>query len=677
MSISTRLEAINQHLLDDYSVLTLGGADLTNVDKNIQNLKTQWKSRLEYYLANGLDVVWNNWNKITGSGTSLTLNNTIQAPMKIVYGGNTYQYSTQGYSLYDFLNNEYTTETQITVEELSNGFKLTNSDTSAQHRILFNNVSVDSSKNYVVSFEINNPSGQNVVVGWAGVPKVINTTKTSGKVTGVLTGITSTYFSLYCNKNSTVTFTNIMLYEGTDTTKEYEPYTGGMPAPNSSYPYPVQVVSGNNSIKVEGKNLFDKDNANIITNYYLDADGNETSGSNFEISDYIKVEPNTIYSVQPYFSGSARYCYYDNNKTFISSVSLAQINPNFTTPNNCYYIRASVRKELANNYQIEKNNQSTTYTPYVSGTYPMNLGSIELCKIGDYQDRIYKLDHDSKNLYNGVSTNEYASGNGTITSGDSKYLGFEDKTKVQPNTTYTIKFYNISSNFTCWRATYDSNGNFIERISTTSTNGVATFTTGNNVYYVFCYLYDGDASFTTIGTNIQLNEGSTALPYEPYGTEWYKYGAIGKVVLDGSENQWQLRETNTNTIRLSCDGLSSIGIKPQQLCYSSYFKGYRNNDEIGDIDSSGISPRNNGNGFGVRFPINIASTLEAFKTWLSTHNTTVYYVLSTPTYTKITDQTLIYQLEQIKYSYNEQTNISQTNNDMPFILDVSGLTQLS
>ena len=47
MSIASRIEAINQHLLDDYSVLELGGADLTNVDKNIFNLKPQWQDRLK------------------------------------------------------------------------------------------------------------------------------------------------------------------------------------------------------------------------------------------------------------------------------------------------------------------------------------------------------------------------------------------------------------------------------------------------------------------------------------------------------------------------------------------------------------------------------------------------------------------------------------------------------
>ena len=92
MSIATRIEAIEQHITDDYSVLELAGADLTNVDKNIQNLKQAWEERLLYFLANGTDVIWNNWlPKVTGTGENITLNNTVETKMKFVCKGNTGQ----------------------------------------------------------------------------------------------------------------------------------------------------------------------------------------------------------------------------------------------------------------------------------------------------------------------------------------------------------------------------------------------------------------------------------------------------------------------------------------------------------------------------------------------------------------------------------------------------------
>ncbi|NLW14844.1 MAG: hypothetical protein GX038_01080, partial [Erysipelothrix sp.] len=67
-----------------------------------------------------------------------------------------------------------------------------------------------------------------------------------------------------------------------------------------------------------------------------------------------------------------------------------------------------------------------------------------------------------------------------------------------------------------------------------------------------------------------------------------------------------------------------------------------------------------------------------FKNWLSTHNTAVYYPLATPTITEITDTTLIEQLDNLEkaYSYDTQTNISQTNQDKPFIISYEAILSL-
>ena len=73
------------------------------------------------------------------------------------------------------------------------------------------------------------------------------------------------------------------------------------------------------------------------------------------------------------------------------------------------------------------------------------------------------------------------------------------------------------------------------------------------------------------------------------------------------------------------------------------------------------------------------NTADDLKTWLNTHNTEVYYVLATPTNTEITDSNLISQLDAIEYamSYKDQTNISQENNDMPFVITASAFKDLS
>lgn len=141
-------------------------------------------------------------------------------------------------------------------------------------------------------------------------------------------------------------------------------------------------------VKNIGKNLFNKDSNNIITNKYLSTAGKEISDSNFLISDYIKVIPNTNYSLQPYQQVSACVCFYDENKVFISSANLYSINPNTQTPNNCTYIRTSIVKNNLNIFQLEKGSVATDYAPYQSQVLNINLKGNELCSVGNAKDEL-------------------------------------------------------------------------------------------------------------------------------------------------------------------------------------------------------------------------------------------------------------------------------------------------
>ena len=55
---------------------------------------------------------------------------------------------------------------------------------------------------------------------------------------------------------------------------------------------------------------------------------------------------------------------------------------------------------------------------------------------------------------------------------------------------------------------------------------------------------------STLITNkdsLQINEGSTVLPYEPYGIGWYVKKEIGKVVFTGGNDEtWNISETSTS-----------------------------------------------------------------------------------------------------------------------------------
>ena len=166
--------------------------------------------------------------------------------------------------------------------------------------------------------------------------------------------------------------------------------------------------------------------------------------------------------------------------------------------------------------------------------------------------------------------------------------------------------------------------------------------------------------------------------------KWYLHKEIGKVTLNGTENWVQDWTGSTQHIFKNTDYLSDskrFSTATQNIiCKSNYFIATHFDGGTGSM----WSLRSNDN-----YPYLIAITdktteayvgaiyikdvdidnLNDFKAWLSTHNTTVYYILNTATNTEITDTTLISQLEAINnaISYEGQTNIS--NNSMKSYTD--------
>jgi len=152
--------------------------------------------------------------------------------------------------------------------------------------------------------------------------------------------------------------------------------------------------------------------------------------------------------------------------------------------------------------------------------------------------------------------------------------------------------------------------------------------------------------------------------------KWYKHSEIGKVVLDGSETGWFKGSDTSGNYYINSNVIHSISNYIDAL--SNYFinaKAYPNNRE-------GLFAIRDG---GNSIIFNSSETsVGNWTTWLEKHNTNVYYILATSTNTEITDQTLIAQLDNFEkaLSYNTQTNISQENNDLPFIISASAFMSL-
>lgn len=149
--------------------------------------------------------------------------------------------------------------------------------------------------------------------------------------------------------------------------------------------------------------------------------------------------------------------------------------------------------------------------------------------------------------------------------------------------------------------------------------------------------------------------------------KWYKKAMVGKAVLDGTEdwrksgsaannNFYYAKTLNGNTNKFGDADISTFcpyGGRIVPLMFTEYFTP-RSFTDVVDKDTVG-TVLNQGNkgyeqnyelriGFGLSSSVNSA---DAAKTWLKSHNLTVYYV-KTPTTTEITDATLVAQLNALR-----------------------------
>ena len=348
----------------------------------------------------------------------------------------------------------------------------------------------------------------------------------------------------------------------------------GTPTPDS--PQDIKVVTGNNVVVLNSKNFLPKlINQKSITINGITAtlnndgsvtfNGTTTAQTNFQIgsnSNRIYLPNATTFTLSKKSSSYAQINFIWHkytSKTGTSTMDVCYLSPNdtsytYTTSNEDYGYDFLVRiqsgvtiNNITLKLQLEIGIEATDYVPYQEKSYPINLGSIELCKIGDYRDYIY-----------------------------------------------------------------EDNG------------------------------------------------------------KWYKYGAIGKVVLDGSETFTHYQE---GTLHIFYSDNLIFAIDNYSDCLSNYFTCAKSYAEmvakVGNVTIRGAGR--------VLYFTSSITTVADFKSWLSTHNTIVYYVLSTPTTTEITDTTLISQLNALKEatSYQEQTNINQENSNMPFIISAIAIYDLN
>ena len=453
----------------------------------------------------------------------------------------------------------------------------------------------------------------------------------------------------------------------------------GTPTPDS--PVNVNVVTGNQEIVVYGKNLFDK---NSITPGYIDKNGNIVFDGTNNTSDFILIPSGATNLVRTTLKNSA---FYDKDKVFISREYLKSL----PVPNNAKYIRIQVNNDNLNNEQLETGSTATTYEPYQSKELPLDLPVENL------------FDKDNETYTNGYIRSS-ATTLTTSTYNRTLYI------PCKPNTTYAIqKMVPKDSSKFMIASSVDvpEVGVNIYNVVDAGTNSTyAIYTTSNNAKYLLVNYMQTNVTSTTVAemlNSIQIEQGSKVNAYTPFGTnpielckignyqdyfyksgsKWYLHKEIEKVVLNGDES-WNYY-TNTSKPVFWID--PTVGTKTFNylqesglICYCDSFQGkgqVSSMDDVYDLGNNVITFRTSYKRLVIRD--DSITSIGDFRAWLSSNNIILYYVLATPTDTEITDTTLINQLNALEQvmSYDNQTNISQENDNLPFIINATALMKNS
>ena len=435
-------------------------------------------------------------------------------------------------------------------------------------------------------------------------------------------------------------------------------YQEGEPTPDS--PQEIQVVTGDNEVKVEGKNLF---NNNVeVKNAYV-------SSNIGSVINYVNSTATVSY---------VNCCYLESGTTY--TISYEKNTPASTSQ------RGSAIVDT-NNTVLEmiplwdNNNTSITFTPTYSGylvcVVDKNSTNIQIEKCST------ATTVEGKNLFNNnvEVKNAYVSSNiGSVINyvNSTATVSYVNCCYLESGTTYTISYEKNTPASTSQRgsAIVDTNNTVLEMIPLWDNNNTSITFTPTYSGYLVCVVDKNS-------TNIQIEKGSTATTYEPYQSQsypinlgnielckiytykdriyplngkWYLNKQIGKVVLDGSES-WTSRAFPNNSY-LSVKMTMQIGANGG---FSDKFISNNRYDIVEEHLT--LSSQWNEICFAILKSRLSTPDVTGFKSWLSTNQPIVYYVLATPTTEEITESnypTLYNQLNNIKL-FEGVNHITMTN----------------
>lgn len=487
----------------------------------------------------------------------------------------------------------------------------------------------------------------------------------------------------------------------------------GIPSPNPSYPQDIEVVRGKNLLKLANGTYTSGNVSAVVNNGIITLNG--TSGSSVSTiaipftttlnGEYTLSANNEVIGTSSNWTGMRLK---ENSSTTISSTQIYFITANasatFTLENKAvqvFELRLGTSVTYTNYVikpQLEKGSSATSYLPY-------NTQEVVVREKNLFDNTVLPKVSNYCNVETINTGKRIVNTGGTITGPRLCVFAIKDLTNFVGK---TIRFKadflpSASNDGRFYIGLCDSNGGNRTVISTKDTSGeTASFvvpTLSSTVTFLCLGIYANVSGTCNQNdyvdyTNMTLTIDNEDMTYEPYITpitkqlslgdielakignyrdyiyknegKWYKHSEIGVLTANGIED-WQDRPNYNLADRFVCSGLVNS--------LQNYHQGYANYFKVKWNDATDYPYLDyNGTQLLINFSAKGTTSLEQFKTWLSTHNLLGYYKLKTSTDTEITDTTLINQLEDI---YNMQsvngTTIVEINGNLPMIIKCRAL----
>ena len=721
MSTAQKLSYLNETKTQLKDTINLTGANLTN------DTFRSYPSKLYKKLLDAVvdsEELYENLPKVNGTGTDITLNNTDECKIKFnMLGGNTEQEENptpdnpkeirnagvESYSLIDFNNID-----GITIADMKYSFKndiLNVKSTTNTYRNISWNITdlfkantgkplrfcytdIDISKQYgsiaqlSIYYNDDTPTSQQGLL-------FHNLTKPNYTIPDDISNVREVWFRIYSNNSSTsqeasVTIKEPILIFSTED-KPYIPYGyfANVEVRNKNYNYNLYEHTSKTE---KGITWTINDDGTILV------DGSNTSGSTAYFN---------LHYLTPIFLKAGTYTASfgsisnvrgtiargDNHNVVITPIPATTGKITFTINEDLYvtFVLAVDNNKSVDNVlikpMIEKGEEATTYVEGKTQTKRIDLniydnvgnviGHNELCKIGDYRDYFRKSTGKNKlNIREGTYTasneltavvkNNVITINGTATATRFIAISLNTNLTMENDKQYTVSAFNNVANSNV-RIRIDSNGILDTTLNNINTTKTITFNNNNLFGNQISIRVESGTTLSNYKITPMIEEGNTTTTtYEPYGTNWYYKKEVNKIVLDGSNDEnWTLNGENTNYGQYKYI-TTDKALGKFNLISNKFITEFTNNENC-------VAGRDVNTNIYLTIEKNLVSyTITDLRTWLSTNNVEVQYVLDTPTYEIITNENVINSLEFIVKSYEDKTHIISVD-DVPMYLDVSAV----